>query len=175
MPSVEVVINLSREIPYVSRCRCACDSLFTSSLTVSGYDMRIYADFNGLEPSTDSGRQFVPLDTYGSLCDLARAKIILANGTKLTIYSDSSDTEDLEANAVARFDSEFNCWVAEIDDDGIRDVPTLGQKSSSLVCVACGQELDQYVAQQGLSERSLCPSCGTQVHLPILPPKKVQT
>lgn len=136
--------------------------------------MRIYADFNGLERSTDSSRQFVPLDTYGSLCALARAKIILANGTKLTIYSDSSETEDLEANAVARFESELNCWVAEIDDDGIRGVPTQGQKSSSLVCVACEKELDQHLAQPGQSEKALCPACGTQVHLPILPPRKVR-
>ena len=144
-------------------------------LAVSGGDMRIYADFNGLQRSSDkSKKQFVPLDTYGSLCDLARAKIILANGTDLTIYSDSSETEDLEANAVARFNSELNCWVAEIDCDGIRGVPTQGQKSSSLVCVACGKDLDQHVAEHGLSNRSLCPSCGTLIHLPIQLPKEDQ-
>jgi hypothetical protein len=137
--------------------------------------MRIYADFNGLQRSPgEASRQFVPLDTYGSLCDLAKAKIILANGTKLTIYSDSSETEDIEANAVARFDSELNCWVADIEGDGIRDVPTQGQKSSSLVCVACGKELDLHVAQHGLSSNSQCPSCGTLVHLPIQPPKETQ-
>ncbi len=141
----------------------------------NGTDMRIYADFNGLERSADSGKSFVPLDTYGSLCDLARAKIILANGTRLTIYSDSSHTEDLEVDAVARFDGEFNCWVAEFDDDEIRDVPTQGQVSNALVCVTCEQALDQYVAQRGLNEGSLCPSCGTRIHLPILPPKKGQT
>jgi predicted RNA-binding Zn-ribbon protein involved in translation (DUF1610 family) len=137
--------------------------------------MRIYADFNGLQraPSKPS-RQIVPLDTYGSLCDLARAKIILANGIKLTIYSDSSETEDLEANAVGRFDSELNCWVAEIESDGIHDILTQGHQSSSLVCVACGKELDQHIAQRGLSNKSLCPACGTLVHLPIQPPKEME-
>ena len=134
--------------------------------------MRIYADFNGSQHSAgEPSRQFVPLDTYGSLCDLARAKIILANGARLTIYSDSSETEDLEANAVARFDRELNCWVADIEGDGIRDVPTQEQKSNSLVCVTCGKELDQHVAQHGLSDKSLCPFCGTLVHLPIQPPR----
>ena len=137
--------------------------------------MRIYADFNGLQRLTDDSRQLVvPLDTYGSLRDLARAKIILANGTKLTIYSDSSETEELEANAVARFDSEFECWLAEIDAEGIHEVPTQRQNSSSFVCVACELELDQHVAQHGLTKNSLCPSCGTLIHLPILPPKKAQ-
>lgn len=133
--------------------------------------MRIYADFNGLQRSNqDLTKSMVPLDTYGSLCDLAFAKIILTEGASFTIYDESDEEEDLEANAVARFDPGLGCWVAEIDDQEIRDVPTKGQKVSPLVCVSCRGELAAFVAEEGLNGKTLCPNCGTPVWLPIHPP-----
>jgi len=136
---------------------------------------RIYADFNGLQGSEDHPEiEWVPLDTWGSLCDLAAAGIILAEEMQLTIYSDSSEEEDLEADTIARYSDELQCWVAEIDASGIRDVPTFGHENKTLVCVTCRTDLDKFVEAYGLNSNTRCPSCGTIVHLPILPPKKAK-
>lgn len=136
--------------------------------------MRIYADFNGLQGSPNAPAvEWVPLDTWGTLCDLTVAGIILTEGMRLTIYSDSSEEEDLEADTVARYSRELNCWVAEIDSSGIREALTRGHEVKQLVCVACKKALDGFVREQGLNDKTRCPSCGTIVHLPILPPNRL--
>ncbi len=133
--------------------------------------MRIYADFNGLHRSPRfSNRQVVPLDTFGSLCDLAYAGIVLSEGTQLTIYDQSDEREDLEADAVARFDADHDDWVAEIGEEGYRYVPTQEARCHELVCVACRAELGNFIEEQGLREHDRCPNCGTQIWSPILPP-----
>ena len=138
--------------------------------------MRIYADFNGLHRSPHrSNKQIVPLDTFGSLCDLAHAGIVLAEGAKLTIFDQSDEEEDLEADAIASFDTTLQCWVAEIDAKGIRDVPAQGAKRQGLVCVACRNDLEAFVAKEGLSQNSCCPACEVPVLSPILPPTGAAT
>jgi hypothetical protein len=133
--------------------------------------MRIYADFNGLQRARepDDG-SVVPLDTYGTLCDLANALLVLMEGLELTIYDQSDDHEDLEAEATATFDSELNCWVARISASGIRYVPTQDQRVGQLVCVGCKANLHRLVQEKGLDAGIKCPACGLPAWTPILKP-----
>lgn len=140
---------------------------------------RIYADFNGYGYYGPLDRRGVPLDTYGSLSDLASAGVILREGLRLTLYSDSSETEDLEADAVVFWDAEREFWVAECAYDEIRDVPTRNHSLTSLVCVRCrtpwNGALAPAAATGGLAFRpvhrgDVCATCGERMHRPIDPP-----
>jgi len=136
--------------------------------------MRIYADFNGLQRSSRThGRQAVPLDTYGSLCDLAYAGIALSEGVRLTIYDQSDEHEDLQASAIVFFDLALKCWVAEIEDDGIQEVQSQNSQRSPLVCLSCRASLEELVASQGLNAGTVCSQCGAPAWLPILPPPAI--
>src|SRR3954464_9009464 len=66
----------------------------------------IYADFNGLERIVESpARYSVALDTYGTLRDLSTAGIRLTEGLELLVWDESDESEDLEGEAIARFDT----------------------------------------------------------------------
>jgi hypothetical protein len=136
---------------------------------------RIYADFNGLyKTGGDPEVWRVPLDTYGTLYHLAALRIVLARGVELTIFDESDDDEDLEADAAAVYDSESKCWMAEIDRKGYRYVPTRRMLiPTTLRCVNCGTSLDETVKVAGRLEQASCPECGTQANAPVLPPAAV--
>src|SRR5438094_2728399 len=85
---------------------------------------RIYADFNGLERIADSPPRYaVALDTLGTLRDLSNAGIRLREGLALLVWDESDETEDLEGDAVARFDSASGVWWADLTAEGYRYVP----------------------------------------------------
>ena len=85
---------------------------------------RIYADFNGLGSSRRTpGRLAVPLDAEGSRRDLDAAGVELRDGTRLTVFDWSDETEDLEAAATLYRDPTSEIWVAELDAEGYRYVP----------------------------------------------------
>jgi hypothetical protein len=133
---------------------------------------RVYADFNGLHKvGVDPNVWRVPLDTYGTLCHLAALRTVLTQGTELTVFDESDDHEDLEADAAAVYDIESECWMAEIDSKGYRYVPA--QRTvipNTLQCVSCGASIDEAVQLVGRPDRAICPSCGTRANAPILPP-----
>ncbi len=133
---------------------------------------RIYADFNGICSSPrNPEKDVVVLDTRGTLCGLADAGIVLEEGLRLTIWSDSDENEDLEADVVVYYHDKKNSWVGEVIDD-FRHVPALNEKSLPLVCVACRFNFEELIVRHGLNGSTDCPECGVPAWRPILPPAR---
>jgi hypothetical protein len=134
--------------------------------------IRIYADFNGLQASRRNPSLLaVPLDTYGSLRDLANLGIRLVPDLPLIIYDWSDEEEDLEGYASVYWDSVSQTWIAELDARGVQYVPKrLRDQSQSFLCIHCRTPLHEIIHQKGLNPASTCPECGTQIHTPIAPP-----
>ena len=131
---------------------------------------RIYADFNGLVG--EAGKSWaVGLDTYGSLQALANAGLSLSEGLPLVIYDWSDEDEDLEADAIARFDATQGIWWADIGSEGYRFVPK-GKRDESgvFLCIACRKRLDEHIRKSGLQIGDVCPFCATRIHEPLMPP-----
>jgi hypothetical protein len=133
---------------------------------------RIYADFNEfIHSPRNPERRAVPLDTMGSLRDLANAGVVLYDGMPLTIYADSDEDEDLEADTVAYYESAQKRWIAELDERGYRYVPAQDRgETPPFLCVRCRTPLDAVLARRGLRIGDRCPSCGEPIHRPIAPP-----
>jgi hypothetical protein len=72
----------------------------------------ISADFNNADAN---GR--VRLNTVGTVEDLGRLGLRLANGLRVTLHDD-----DLEADGEVVFSAEEHIWVAKIDWSAIRHV-----------------------------------------------------
>ena len=83
---------------------------------------RIYSDYNGpYQPD------FMLLTYYGTQKDLEEQNIELKEGMKITVYSDSDDEEDLEADGIVKFGQIPNtrgnpCWYADTRGSKIRYV-----------------------------------------------------
>jgi len=69
-----------------------------------------YADFNNADPN---GR--LRLNCVGTVEDLSKQKVELADGLKLLLYDD-----ELEADGIVEYSQEENGWVAVIDWKAIR-------------------------------------------------------
>jgi len=134
--------------------------------------IRIYADFNGLQASRRNPSHLaVPLDTFGSLRDLANLGIRLSPELPLTIYDESDQEEDLEGYATVYWDPVSQTWIAELDARGVQYVPRRSRdENQSFLCVNCRTTLQQIIRQQGMNAASTCPQCGTRIHIPIAPP-----
>ena len=132
----------------------------------------IYADFNGLQESPrTAGFIALYLHYYGSLVDLARARIRLCKGLEINVYSDSDETEDLEATGTVYFDEKAEQWFAEFPETNIRYVPTHTFSSSTrFPCWKCGAELQDQVDADGLEFGDKCPVCHEEIHAPVKPP-----
>ena len=70
----------------------------------------VFADFMNADPL---GR--VRLNTIGTIEDLSRLGLRLADGVRLTVHDD-----ELEADGVVRYSADEHLWVAEIDWNAIR-------------------------------------------------------
>ncbi len=138
-------------------------------------DLRIYADFNGLQASPrNPTRLAVPLDTFGTLRDLANAKIRLRDNLALTIYSDSDETDDLEGQATVYWSQANTVWIAELDEDGVLSVPKCGWPSTDVfLCLTCRTPLQKFLHQHGRRKDTRCPACGESIIAPIAPPQEV--
>ena len=75
---------------------------------------RVYADLNNADAN---GR--VRLNCVGTIADLAEQQIRLSEGLALTLHC-----EDMEADGTVRYSPDENIWVAEIDWDAIRHLPS---------------------------------------------------
>ena len=103
--------------------------------------IRIYADFNAC---TDGG---VDLQRLGTLRDLCAAKIRLRDGLHLTLYSDSSEDEDIEVDATARCGPhsrapEGGTGLGNSNEKAFRDVPA-ASRDISVIEMAPVQRLRQ--------------------------------
>jgi len=134
----------------------------------------IYADFMGLMPSSRNQHlSAIPLDTYGSLRDLSNQQVRLREGLALIVYMDSAEGEDVEADSVVYYDSEHRWWMAEIDKEKIRYVPSHDEiwNRKDFLCFKCRQDLEPYFKKYGRNLETCCPDCGTRYMTPILPPE----
>jgi hypothetical protein len=79
----------------------------------------VYADFNNADAA---GR--VRLNTVGTVEDLGRQQLVLAEGLRLTLYTDDDDAADgLRADAVVTRSAEDAAWVAVVDWAATRKTP----------------------------------------------------
>lgn len=131
---------------------------------------RIYADFNGLGRWLEDGdRWTIPLDTLGSVTGLNRAGSRLRDGLRLTVYADSDQDEDLEADAEALWVPGQVVWMAVLVDrwryvrrqewPPLDDVP----------CLGCRAALPSRSDASG-APVAQCPACGTSLTACIAPP-----
>jgi hypothetical protein len=141
--------------------------------------VRIYADYNGLRQTGDGGL-YIPLDTFGSLRDLSNAGVRLRDGLPLVVVDQSDDTEDLEAEAIAEFDTTTGVWLAVLTPAGYRYVPTRGASDDHrFLCLGCRRNLAADSDTQRnpgavllpAKRGSSCPSCGTPVRAALAPPE----
>jgi hypothetical protein len=83
---------------------------------------RIYSDYNGpYQP------EFMLLHYVGTKADLDRLGITLTEGMSVTVYSDSAEDEDLEADGIVRYgiipDTERDpCWYVDTRGSEVRYV-----------------------------------------------------
>jgi len=136
--------------------------------------MRVYADFMARVDSP-SGAPFeaVRLNCAGTVFDLCRAQARLHDGLALTLFSDSGDGEDLEADATVRWvaspvGGRSGFWVGEFDPGRLRHVPSTRRvdNDADVPCLACGR-LTKLSVQNVLDER--CLRCGARA-LDVLAP-----
>lgn len=125
-----------------------------------------------MEGSPDEGFR-VALDTFGTLRDLSNAGVVLQEGLVLQIYDWSDEHEDLEADAVARFDNERKIWFAVIDKKGYRYVTASARdQNNHFLCVSCRRDIgaNAYVLRSGLALEN-CPACGCPLSHALAPPQ----
>lgn len=134
---------------------------------------RIYADFNGLIAGVrNPARTAVVLDTFGTVRDLANAGVVLREGLELIVYDESDEDEELEGHGTAHYDPVQRWWVAELDEQGVRYVPTQARAATrAFRCVGCRRDLSAWLrARAGRSADDRCPSCFTRIFASIAPP-----
>ena len=106
------------------------------------------------------------LSSWGSLCDLARQRIRMQSGMRITLYDSGDADEDMEIDGVAKYDSSatdprFN-WYVEVQQDTFRRIPPLvaTYDCTILSCFECGREL---VGLTDVDASTCCPHCGSRV------------
>ena len=126
----------------------------------------IYADFNGILPSSQNeNRSAIPLDTYGSLKDLTNRQIRLKIGMPLTIYMDSAPGEDLEVESTVYYDLEHKQWLAEFDYEKIRYVQSHADlwTRKDFLCFHCRQDLEPFFREHPRNFETTCTHCGLSI------------
>jgi len=128
---------------------------------------RIYADFNGLDsPAVAEGRLAVALDTLGTVHDLSNAQVRLRDGLRLTVWDESDESEDLEADGIARYDAASGKWWADLGAEGYRYIPAgIREPPTPFLCIECRTVVEPF-GRPG----QVCPECGTSVRAVIAPP-----
>ena len=123
---------------------------------------RIYADFHGIICShRNEGLDAIVLDGTGTLRELSNAGIVLKEGMKLIVYTESDDTEDLEHDVELYFCTEDKNWHGEVIGE-LRNVPIQNPQSPSpeFNCVSCQHKLVAHIKNNGLQRGDTCPNCG---------------
>ena len=144
---------------------------------------RIYADFNAqLDPGGPGRPGLVCLERLGTLRDLCDARIRLREGLPLLLYTDSTEDEDIEIEAIARWIADpaaanGGIWAGEFAPAAFRDVPKYRDRDvlEWFPCGACGFNLADDIRRSGLNSSTTCPQCGVRVHSPIAPPAVGET
>lgn len=134
--------------------------------------MKIYADFNGVEPcSTMDDELCLDLTGFGTLASLSRYGVKLSPGMRLTF----SDTDGLTVTAPVEFDesrvgSRSAGWYARFRKIDLREEEPIDHDFNCHLCFKCRRDLKSYLAQVGQQFYEHCPDCGTPVIYPLEPP-----
>lgn len=140
--------------------------------------MRVYADFNGIESSSeDDGLCHLDLTGYGTLASLSLQQIRLYEGMPLTLF----DPDGLEVKAIAFYDARkvgeninSSGWFAKFQRGLIKEcVPTLHDYDKHL-CFKCRRDLKQYLREVGQEYKEKCPHCKTSIMFSLLPPARAK-
>lgn len=136
---------------------------------------RIYADFNGLQhPTVAGGHLAVALDTVGTVQDLSNAGLRLVEGLRFTVWDASDEREDLEGDAVARFDQATGTWWADLGPEGYRYVPAKERYADDrCLCLNCRRDFGAKPRSAAARAEAAptCPHCGTSRNAAIAPPE----
>lgn len=134
---------------------------------------RIYADFNGLQHSLRTpGYTALYLHYFGSMADISRARLRLYEGLELDVYSDSDETEDLEATGVVYFNRVARQWFAEFEGHAIRYVARSPEPGGpQFPCWNCGTDIYRWLTEGGVKLKANCPHCGRGIDELLRPPE----
>ena len=132
--------------------------------------MRVYADFMGVIRSQRGDTiHAVVLDCFGTVFDLCAARVRLRDGLRLTLYSDSSEAEDLEVEASARWYVDTTAknggyWVGEYDAESLHEVARKSTEGgrSRLLCYDCGGVLSTDSTRFKDLLTVACPECAVR-------------
>jgi len=119
---------------------------------------RIYSDFNGpFQPS------HMLLSYVGTLRDLNAQRVVLNEGLRVTVYSDSDEEQDIEMDGVVCFGSVPDptwavCWHVRTDAQSFRFAKVTRETGPFLLpCFGCGSNIYEYL------NTGRCPACGLDV------------
>jgi hypothetical protein len=135
-------------------------------------NLLIYADFNGIErDSGGSSRARIDMTGYGTLASLSLHRIRLETGECLTL----ADPDGLRVRAEMIFDKSriadrCSGWFGSFDESAMEQASSLDQEYNSHLCFKCRNNLFEYLNRVGRAYREYCPTCGTPVMFPLLPP-----
>ena len=138
-------------------------------------ELRVYADFNGVDGVTgEPAMCHLLLTGYGTIASLNNQQIRLREGMRLIFFTPN----DIEVEGDVFFDREnpgkFSAvgqWKAKYNQDEVRD-SIVGEEGDPLkhLCFDCRLDLKDYLKTVGQSYAETCPNCGTDVMYPLLPP-----
>jgi len=135
--------------------------------------MKIYADFNGVEPcGTDGDELCLDLTGFGTLASLCRHSVKLHRGLCLTF----SDFDGLVVTAAVDFDSSrvgpnSAGWYAKFRKADLREEEAVTDYDfNDHPCFKCRINLKPHFAKVGQQFHDRCPNCGTPVLFPLSAP-----
>ena len=112
------------------------------------------------------------LSTRLAPCEI-NAGLRLVEGLTFTVWDASDEGEDLEGDAVARFDQRTGTWWADLGPAGYRYVPAKDRRTDyRYLCVNCRRDLgaERRSAASRAEPTPVCPHCGTSRSAAIAPP-----
>jgi len=135
--------------------------------------LRLYADFNAIEPQ-DDGYSLLPLTGYGTLASLSKQRIQLVEGQELVLF----EPNDVECSATVYYDMDrlgpagiMGEWVARIPKNGFRTCTGTEELTIEHPCSGCGLDLEKNQPIHWRSYHEVCAKCGTPVMAPLAPPR----
>jgi len=122
----------------------------------------IYVDFHkSIASPWTPGRWAVPVVCSGTLDDLSQLGLRLQEGLRAVVFF-----EDVEYDAVARFDWQDRRWYFEHDDSTLRYVTPRDHGPSVFLCWSCRRATTY--SRLGCGER--CPDCDADLGALWAPP-----
>lgn len=136
--------------------------------------MYIYADFNGLtECEIEAGDGVVRLDLtgYGTLAYLSHFQVRLHVGQRIALADSDGLVVDAAEVIFDRTLTTDRCsgWFAKFHRSDIRQGATVLEPTAHH-CFKCRTDLRPHLDKVGRNFKEICPSCGTPVMYPLLPP-----